>query len=180
MKTFAVKTLGCKVNQYETQQIRELLQRLGLEPAPRGQDPDLVVVNTCCVTHIASAKSRQQIRKSRKTNSNTTVVVTGCLPAVQDSEGMNLPGPFHVVPQKNDLPRFLTSLVRADPGRNCYSQPQIPAVLPSNRPEIRPQIKHKTPISTCQNDLALRPLARFEGQTRAFLKVQDGCDGLCS
>ncbi|MBN1125132.1 MAG: tRNA (N(6)-L-threonylcarbamoyladenosine(37)-C(2))-methylthiotransferase MtaB [Sedimentisphaerales bacterium] len=180
MKTFAVKTLGCKVNQYETQQIRELLQRLGMEPAQRGRTPDLVVVNTCCVTHIASAKSRQQVRKSRKNDANTTVVVTGCLPFAQHSEWKDLPGSLHIVTQKNDLPQFLASLVRANQGQNCYSHPQIPAATASNRPERRPKIKHKTSISTCQNDLVLQPIRHFSGQTRAFLKIQDGCDGLCS
>ncbi|GAI22972.1 unnamed protein product, partial [marine sediment metagenome] len=59
MKTFAINTLGCKVNQYESQQIRELLERLGLDQVETSKEkPDLVVINTCCVTLSASAKSR--------------------------------------------------------------------------------------------------------------------------
>ncbi|MBL7152957.1 MAG: tRNA (N(6)-L-threonylcarbamoyladenosine(37)-C(2))-methylthiotransferase MtaB, partial [Phycisphaerae bacterium] len=68
MRTFSIITLGCKVNQYESQQIRELLEQLGLQQAERAEKSDLVVVNTCCVTGAASARSRQYIRKSRKLN----------------------------------------------------------------------------------------------------------------
>jgi len=58
MQTFAIFTLGCKVNQYESQQIRELLVRYDLTEVDVTELPDLVVINTCCVTHAASAKSR--------------------------------------------------------------------------------------------------------------------------
>jgi threonylcarbamoyladenosine tRNA methylthiotransferase MtaB len=75
MKTFSIDTLGCKVNQYESQQIRELLERLGLRQVQTSQRPNLVVINTCCVTHAASAKSRQYIHKAQKLSPDSTIAV---------------------------------------------------------------------------------------------------------
>ena len=86
MRTFSINTLGCKVNQYESQQFRELLEQLGLGQVKTPENPDLVVINTCCVTHTASAKSRQYIRKARKLNPDAVIVVSGCLPTVQIGE----------------------------------------------------------------------------------------------
>ena len=68
MKTFTINTLGCKVNQYESRQIRHFLHCLKLDYVPSSAEADLVVIHTCCVTHTASAKSRQYIRKARKSN----------------------------------------------------------------------------------------------------------------
>ena len=79
MKTFSINTLGCKVNQYETQQIQQLLEQLGLRKSEPPKKSDLVVINTCCVTHTASAKSRQYIRKAQKLNPDAVVVVCGTL-----------------------------------------------------------------------------------------------------
>ena len=91
MKTFSINTLGCKVNQYESQQIRQLLEQLGLRQVDIAEKPELAVINTCCVTHTASAKSRQQIRKTQKLNSDAVIIVAGCLPTVQIGE-LNFPG----------------------------------------------------------------------------------------
>jgi len=68
MRTFSIYTLGCKVNQYESQQIAQLLEELGLSAALSGEKPDLAVINTCCVTGTASAKSRQYIQRALKAN----------------------------------------------------------------------------------------------------------------
>src|SRR4030042_6044422 len=86
MATFSINTLGCKVNQYESQQIRELLEQLGLRQAEPADKTDLVVVNTCCVTKTASAKSRQCVRKAQRLNRDAVIVVCGCLPTVQIGE----------------------------------------------------------------------------------------------
>ena len=85
MKTFSIHTLGCKVNQYESQQIRELLEKFALRTAEPSEKPDLVVVNTCCVTHTASAKSRQQIRKIQKHHPEAIILVCGCMPSLNRS-----------------------------------------------------------------------------------------------
>jgi threonylcarbamoyladenosine tRNA methylthiotransferase MtaB len=86
MKTFLLKTLGCKVNQYESRQIQQIIEQAGLSPVAPGRTADIVIVNTCCVTHVASSKSRQSIRRAAAKNPDAFLVVTGCLPAGQSHE----------------------------------------------------------------------------------------------
>lgn len=167
MNTFALETLGCKVNQYESQQIRELLERLDLNQAGTGQSADLVVVNTCCVTHIASAKSRQYIRKIQKHSPKATVVVAGCLPAGQTSElkDINNDGKIHIISQKNELARALSNLIN----NSDYNKTLLPR-----------KIKDKTHLPCENNPDEFTILHSYANQSRAFLKIQDGCDGYCS
>ena len=83
MQTFAINTLGCKVNQYESRQIRHFLQSLKLNYVPSPTEADLVVIHTCCVTQTASAKSRQYIRKAQKSNPEATAnILVACARAV--------------------------------------------------------------------------------------------------
>ncbi len=79
MPTAAYHTLGCKVNQYETEQIRLAMERAGFETVGFGSVADVYVINTCTVTAVADAKSRAAIRKARRMNPNARVIVTGCL-----------------------------------------------------------------------------------------------------
>jgi len=103
MKTFSIDTLGCKVNQYETQQILHLLEQLGLDHIDTADKPDMVVINTCCVTNTASAKSRQYIRKALKLSPDADIVVCGCLPLIETGQipisGQNL----HLVKNRTNL-----------------------------------------------------------------------------
>ena len=180
MQTFAIKTLGCKVNQYESQQIRELLERLGLKPVSADAQPDLVVVNTCCVTHVASAKSRRQVRKSRQVRPDTVVVIAGCLPAVAADTLKAMPGRLHIVRDKRDLPEVLHSLIRAPQDASRYANRPVPIATISNRAEKHTEIKEKRTLASAQDLWGLAPIRRFSGQSRAFLKVQDGCDASCT
>jgi len=176
MKTFAINSLGCKVNQYESQQIREFLERCGLRKVEPSQKPDLVVINSCCVTHTASAKSRQCIHKIRKQSPNTVIIVSGCLPTVQIGELSATADDVHLVRNRSDLADTLSCIVD-----------NKAATLTSQRTQSCPdttikaknsyKIKYKNNLN---NDLSLPPLTSFEGQTRAFLKIQDGCDGYCT
>ncbi len=112
MKTFSLNTLGCKVNQYESQQIRELLERFGLDQVRNSQsEPDLVVINTCCVTHTASARSRQSIHKVQKLYPNAVTVVCGCLATVDLGE-LNCPGKnLLLIKSRTDLAVTLSQIV---------------------------------------------------------------------
>jgi threonylcarbamoyladenosine tRNA methylthiotransferase MtaB len=176
MKTFSINTLGCKVNQYESQQIRQLLERLGLDYAEMSQRPDLVIVNTCCVTHTASAKSRQYIRKAQKLSPGATIVVCGCLPSIQTGELNGLADNVCLIRHRDELAGSLSRIAAGE-------------VSTSDTKEI-PHRQNNT-IKTnyfdnfkCKNNLAplavLPSLTSFKGHTRAFLKIQDGCDGHCS
>ncbi|MHC4437432.1 MAG: hypothetical protein ACYS3S_08745, partial [Planctomycetota bacterium] len=111
MKTFTINSLGCKVNQYESQQIRELLENFGLRKIELSQKPDLVVINSCCVTHTASAKSRQCIRKIRKQSPNAVIIVSGCLPTVQIGELSAAADDVHLVRNRSDLADTLSCII---------------------------------------------------------------------
>jgi threonylcarbamoyladenosine tRNA methylthiotransferase MtaB len=202
MRTFSINTLGCKVNQYEGRQIRELLEQRGLRNVSAPDKPDLMVVHTCCVTHTASAKSRQCIRKALRQNPNGLVLVSGCLPATQIGELNALVGSICVVRNRSDLAATLThwaeGTAAAPVSQSAQSCPNI-----SIKAQKGFKIKHKNAMNVearlhapfqkrvafgsqagtprrSTPTLSLPPLTSFKEQTRAFLKVQDGCDRYCS
>lgn len=150
--TYLVNVLGCKVNQYDAQQIEQLLERYGLEKTTQSDDADLIVVHTCGVTAAATRKSRQTIRKMQRDNPLAHVFVTGC--AAEDELTHIGQAPVFRVPAGADWIQRLDQ--------------QIASLAPSKRngPE-----NLETDTFT---------ISRFDGHTRAFIKVQDGCDIGCS
>ncbi len=200
LHSFAILTLGCKVNQYESQQIRQLLETFGLAQADAADTPQLVVINTCCVTHTASAKSRHLINQAQK-HGPQAVVICGCLPVVETDELKALGENVHVVKNRCDLATTLSRLVHTEstapdsarlawgPKRDASRLGTPPAsagvtsspYLHSTDTFIRPESDAKV---KCEKDLCpsddLPPLVSFQNQTRAFLKIQDGCDAFCS
>jgi threonylcarbamoyladenosine tRNA methylthiotransferase MtaB len=177
MKTFAINTIGCKVNQYESQQIRELLERLGLNQVETSKsEPDLVVINTCCVTLSASAKSRQRIRKAQKLSPDAIIVVCGCLPTVQTGELNNLGKNIHLISHRETIVATLSQIVngKAVASRSQNFQSDQNTII---KTENGSKIKLKNKSAELPK---LTQLTSFKGHTRAFLKIQDGCDGYCS
>lgn len=166
MRTFSINTLGCKVNQYESQQIRELLEQLGLNRREDTYKADVVVINTCCVTHTASAKSRKYIRKAQKLSPGAVIIACGCLPSVQIDEFRVFGEDIRVVADRRNLAADLTRIVNGKAAAGT-------AIEADNRSKIH----HK---SDSAHQLQLPTITAFKGHTRAFLKVQDGCDGRCS
>jgi len=152
-----------------------------LRKAQGSAKPDLLVVHTCCVTHTASAKSRQCIRKVLKQNPDGVVLVSGCLPTAQIGELSTLTENVHVVRNRSDLPAALThwaqSRIATPVSQSAQSCPNI-----SIKAQNSFKIKHKKELSNNSPALSLElpPLTSFKEQTRAFLKVQDGCDRCCS
>jgi threonylcarbamoyladenosine tRNA methylthiotransferase MtaB len=175
MRTFTISTLGCKVNQYESQQIRELLQQLGLSPMALSQGPDLVVINTCSVTATASAKSRQLIRKIQRTDPNCTIIVCGCLPITQADELRRMGNHIHFVQHRQDLAVELSSIASGKSATHASA-----GIQTHQNSTIRSKNIEKIKPTQQKGACELPPLSEFAGQTRAFLKVQDGCDGLCA
>ncbi|MHC4124946.1 MAG: tRNA (N(6)-L-threonylcarbamoyladenosine(37)-C(2))-methylthiotransferase MtaB [Planctomycetota bacterium] len=174
MKTFSINTLGCKVNQYESQQIRQLLENFGLTQVLTAEKADLTIVNTCCVTHTASAKSRQCIRKSKKLNPETVIIVAGCLPAAQTGELSNLGGKnIHIIKNRQMLTPTLCRVLNDGQATNHICIKPNPLIRTKNERKIKS--KKQLP-----NLPQLPELTSYKGHTRAFLKVQDGCDGYCS
>ncbi len=177
MKTFSINTLGCKVNQYESQQVRELLERLGLAQVETADRPDLIAINTCCVTLRASAKSRQYIRKAQKLSPDTVIVVYGCLPAVQIGE-LNDSGEknVHLVRRRETIAATLNQIVggfAANSNSHGSQTCRNTLIKTKSTAKVKPK-----------NDLAaqpeLAPLTAFKDRTRAYLKIQEGCDGYCT
>jgi threonylcarbamoyladenosine tRNA methylthiotransferase MtaB len=102
-RTCRLVTLGCKVNQYETQHVKEALESSGYREAAEGEPAALCVVNTCTVTHEADAKGRQLIRRLHQENPQAGIVVMGCF-ATRDPDAVaRLPGVVSVIPDKTRL-----------------------------------------------------------------------------
>src|SRR5579884_584563 len=102
-QTFTTATLGCKVNQYETQYVKELLEGAGWVEAEPGRRADLCLVNTCTVTREADAKGRQTIRRLRQAHPDAALVVLGCFAARDPETVAALPGVTHVIADRDRL-----------------------------------------------------------------------------
>jgi threonylcarbamoyladenosine tRNA methylthiotransferase MtaB len=155
--TYRIVTLGCKVNQYESAGIGEALRNEGWSAAPDGGAADAVIINTCTVTAKASMQSRQQIRQAIRANPDARVVVTGCYAEIQPDEIRAIAGVDAVIGNrdKHQIPAAVMDAVRG-----------TPAVHPE-----------RGRLLTSPGEL---PVTRFEGRTRPFLKIQDGCDAFCT
>ncbi len=105
--TCRLVTLGCKVNQYETQFVKELLEANGYREAANEEPADLCVVNTCTVTAEGDSKSRQVIRQLARRNPGTRIVVMGCYATRAPQEVADLPAVAEVVTDKRELPDLL-------------------------------------------------------------------------
>ncbi|OYP28370.1 tRNA (N(6)-L-threonylcarbamoyladenosine(37)-C(2))-methylthiotransferase MtaB [Rhodopirellula sp. MGV] len=103
-----VTTLGCKVNQYETELVRQGLQKVGFTDCDEGDQADVCIVNTCTVTNQGDAKSRQVIRRMSRDNPNARIVVMGCYATRAPEEVAALPGVVDVVTDKRELPDLMT------------------------------------------------------------------------
>ncbi|MCC6324707.1 MAG: tRNA (N(6)-L-threonylcarbamoyladenosine(37)-C(2))-methylthiotransferase MtaB [Candidatus Brocadia sp.] len=163
MKTCAFITLGCKVNQYETQALRESLAMKGFLEITPEQAADLYVINTCTVTSTSDEKSRQCIKKVRKKNPRATVVVTGCY-AEADAETINnMEGVDYVITKAQEAQ--LAEIVCRDTVHRVPAQKTITPLANSNATE---------------DSIYHLKISQFAGHTRAFLKIEDGCDMYCS
>jgi threonylcarbamoyladenosine tRNA methylthiotransferase MtaB len=100
-------TLGCKVNQYETEFVRQALTGIGFRDAAAGEHADLCVVNTCTVTHEGDAKSRQTIRQLASRNPGARILVMGCYATRAPEEVAAIPGVTEVIADKRELPDVL-------------------------------------------------------------------------
>jgi threonylcarbamoyladenosine tRNA methylthiotransferase MtaB len=108
-RTSRVVTLGCKVNQYESQYVRELLEANGYVEAGEDQPAQLCIVNTCTVTHEGDAKSRQLVRRLHKSNPGASLIVMGCFASRDPDTVRQLPGVTQVITDKERLAEDLAS-----------------------------------------------------------------------
>lgn len=151
-------TLGCKVNQYETQEMSELLEKNGHTIIYNATEADVAVVNSCTVTAESVRKTRQIIRKLKKQNPDNIIVLTGCASQAEP----------HII---NDLPEIDIFMGNRS---NTLIADALEDFLITHSPVER-RIEHLT-----GDEFAGIGITRFDGHTRAFLKIQDGCDRFCS
>ncbi|MDA0283641.1 MAG: tRNA (N(6)-L-threonylcarbamoyladenosine(37)-C(2))-methylthiotransferase MtaB [Planctomycetota bacterium] len=158
-RTCRLVTLGCKVNQYETQLVKESLLSSGFREAAEDEAADLCFVNTCTVTGEADSKGRQLIRQLAKKNPGTRTIVMGCY-ATRDPEVLrDLPGVFEVVSDKRELPDVLNRLgivdipdgiSHFDGRRRAFVKIQDGCILRCTYciiPEVRPGLRSRSPES---------------------------------
>ena len=156
-RTCRLVTLGCKVNQYETQLVKETLLQNGFREATEGEAADLCVVNTCTVTGEADAKGRQLIRQLARKNPGTRTIVMGCY-ATRDPEAIrDLPGVFEIVRDKRELPDVFDRLgvvdlpngiSHFDGRRRAYVKVQDGCILRCTYciiPSVRPGLQSRSP-----------------------------------
>jgi threonylcarbamoyladenosine tRNA methylthiotransferase MtaB len=151
----ALTTLGCKVNAYDGATIVERLRAAGCEIVPPGAPADVVIVNSCTVTDAADAESRRLARRARRENPQARVILTGCYAQTRPREAAAVEALDHVI----GLNR-VDALVAAALGK------------PAERVVVGP-CRRETQVQTFG-------ARTFPGQTRAFLKVQEGCDLFCT
>ena len=160
MKKAALHNLGCKVNAYETEAMQELLEKNGYEIVPFHDLADVYVINTCSVTNMADRKSRQMIHRARKQNPDAVIVAAGCYVQAQADMG-ELDENIDIVignNKKKDLIRLLEEYFKED---------------------ISEQMQEVIDINHTFEYESLH-LSRTAEHTRAYLKVQDGCNQFCT
>lgn len=151
-KTFSIKTLGCKLNQYDSSLIADHFTSKGWTAVPFGETADIVIINTCTVTDRSDKKCRNLIRQGARFAGSGGVIVTGCMVDADPAGTSSMPGVHGVFSNKEKdlIVRNVNSLITG--------------------------ATTTAPDAVCQYDTAPLPF----GHTRGYLKIQDGCDNSCS
>jgi threonylcarbamoyladenosine tRNA methylthiotransferase MtaB len=157
MTRVALATLGCKVNQYESAGLIEALKKKGFVHVPFNTSADIYIVNTCTVTGKTDYQSRQLIRRAHRKNPSASIIVTGCYAQIASGDLAVLPGVKAIVgtEHKEHIPDMIHDVIKA-------GQQIVVSDIGSK--------KECTGLT----------VSEFPGHTRAFLKIQDGCDAFCS
>ncbi|MCF8092161.1 MAG: tRNA (N(6)-L-threonylcarbamoyladenosine(37)-C(2))-methylthiotransferase MtaB [Desulfotignum sp.] len=158
MKTFYIKTLGCKVNQYESDGIAAGLENNGLVQAQKGRFCDLCIINTCAVTSKAAMQSRQAVRKLARDNPGAKIIVTGCHAQTDPDIIKNIDYPLEIVCHRDKA--GLADHIVKDPS------PFPMAFKPADHSAGNRFHNFTRPVTG--------------SMTRAYLKIQDGCDAFCT
>lgn len=157
MNKAAFYTLGCKVNQYETEAMAELFSNAGYEICDFSDTADIYVINTCSVTNMGDRKSRQIIRRAKKTNPEAVIVVTGCYSQTAPEEILAIDG---------------VNLVLGTQGRHNITELAKNLTCTSKVNAVS-DIMHT-------HDFEELKINTYTDRTRAYIKIQDGCSQFCS
>lgn len=155
----AFHTLGCKVNQYETEAIREQFARAGHEIIGEDGSADVYIINTCTVTNLADRKSRQFIRKAKKNNRDAVIAVTGCYAQTNPGEVSRIDG-VEIIIGTNEKSNILRKVEE-------YMMNRGRTVMVKDYAEL-----------TEYEELGV--IEAMDSRSRAFVKIEDGCDRFCS
>lgn len=159
MKKAALHNLGCKVNAYETEAMQEILENAGYEIVPFAEIADIYIINTCTVTNIADRKSRQMLHRARKQNPDAIIVAAGCYAQAQENEKHPIEPCVDIVIGNNRKKDLLQILKQYELQRQKTKE-----VI---------DINHTKEYETLH-------LTKTGEHTRAYIKVQDGCNQFCS
>lgn len=160
MKKAALHNLGCKVNAYETEAMQQLLEEAGYDIVSFEDTADVYVINTCSVTNMADRKSRQMLHRAKKKNPNSIVVAAGCYVQTKEKEAA-LDKSIDIIIGNNEKHR-LVELIDTYVEQNMDTEIDVIDINDNKQ---------------CYEELNLEKTAEH---TRAFIKVQDGCNQFCS
>lgn len=158
MKKVAFYTLGCKVNQYETEAMMESFEAAGYQIVEYDEYADVYIINTCTVTNMGDRKSRQIIRRALDSNPNAFIAVVGCYSQISPDKVIEIPG-VKLVLGTNERARIVELVEYA-----MYKEEKVNMV--SDIMEVR--------------EFEEMSIKKYKSKTRAFLKIQEGCDQYCS
>ena len=158
-KKAALHNLGCKVNAYETEAMQQILENAGYEIVPFTEKADVYVINTCSVTNMADRKSRQMLHKAKKNNPDAIVIGAGCYVQTKEAEAL------------------LDDTIDIIIGNNRKSE--LLSMIEAYEREHK-KVENLTDINHEKQEYETMCLERTAEHTRAFIKVQDGCNQFCS
>mgnify|MGYP002762287339 FL=1 len=166
MKKAALHNLGCKVNAYETEAMQQMLEEAGYEIVPFSEKADVYVINTCSVTNMADRKSRQMLHRAKKMNPDSIVVGAGCYVQTKEKEALEDLAIDIIIGnnKKHELVQLIDEYI-ADKGQADKVSFTENAVID---------------INDNQQEFEEMNLSKTAEHTRAFIKVQDGCNQFCS
>ena len=164
-KTAALHNLGCKVNAYETEAMQELLENAGYEIVPFQEKADVYIINTCTVTNMADRKSRQMLHRARKLNPDAIVAACGCYVQEKPDEAAACVDIVIGNNRKKEIVSILEAYEKSREGESLK--------------DSREPVKELADIGHAREYEELS-LSRTAEHTRAYIKVQDGCNQFCS
>jgi threonylcarbamoyladenosine tRNA methylthiotransferase MtaB len=158
MTTVSVATLGCKVNQFESEALIDGFEQRRYTVVPFEEGADITLINTCTITHRADFQSRQMVRRASQSNPNALIIVTGCYPQVETDTFLRMKGVHYLLGngEKSRIPDFLSLMQKGE-----FPRVQVGDIQ-------KERLFSETPLHS------------FHHHTRAFLKIQDGCNAHCS
>lgn len=179
----AFYTLGCKVNQYETESMREQFRQAGFSVVPEDEAADVYVVNTCTVTNLADRKSRQYIRKAHRLNPDAVVAVTGCY-AQMDKDAVAAIEGVDVVTGTDEKSKILglvkEALDKKAKKQSAGNDAECTDAGQGRGADSIADYCDVKPYEQLNKYEELGVISEMEGRTRAFIKIQEGCDRFCS